>query len=87
MDSAMVNLKVPGIHLIIKVGNKVYVQNQGLAKCTLRRGTVLCSFGKGSFKVKTEAEESSPGHVLYHLIGHQDEALWFRVLSLGLTCC
>ena len=74
----MVNARMGGTSLHVKVGNKIYIFNSGQAESCLKSGTILCGYGKGKFRFagKDGQPEGDPAkEVQYKLTGPDQLAL------------
>ena len=68
----MVNVRSPGVSLVIKMGQKIYIVNTSDAEVKLKRGMIVCSFGKGKFKAKENIDDDVSG-ILYEFKSNAEE--------------
>ena len=71
----MVNVTKPNVSLVVKMGQRPFIVNGSDAEVRLKKGLVVCSFGKGKFKLRELSEENSAdGSILFHIQSPADEA-------------
>ena len=57
LEVPLLNTKVTGVSVHVKIGNKVYLMNKSAQEVNLKRGLVICGFGKGKWKQRADEEE------------------------------
>lgn len=57
LDVPLLNTKVTGVSVHVKIGNKVYLMNKSAQEINLKRGLVICGFGKGKWKQRADEED------------------------------
>ena len=73
LNTAMVNVKTPGVNLVAKIGQKIYIVNSGEVDAHLKKGLIITAFGKGKFKMLTDGVEDQEACMVFKMSGPDEE--------------